>query len=314
MCAWCARSWGGSVVAEVWLPSLLIVTTAALAALVLARSGALRTAESASIRRVRDRLMPDHGRWAAVVARNPVARALQDRFAIRQLQLAAGRGDTQGLTRRVVGIAALTVAACSVLDGVTVLAGDGLVLAPALIPVAAVVATALSVASLQREARRRRETASLQVAKTLLLFGLLRVPPVHSPEGLGPGDPLLALARSMRDRTLAEMLGSEQWRQMSDVQPHSRAELLEAVAAAYRLPVLAQLALVVRAAQEYGGGDPATEYLAAARSFTAQRLADARVRLGSRTITVLVPMVGLLAAIFVVIFSAVAYASANGGL
>ena len=46
----------------------------------------------------------------------------------------------------------------------------------------------------------------------------------------------------------------------------------------------------------------------------AQRLADARVRLGSRTITVLVPMVGLLAAIFVVIFSAVAYASANGGL
>ena len=67
----------------VYSPSLLLVTTAALAALVLARSGALRAAESASIRRVRDRLMPDHGRWAAVVARNPMARALQDRFAIR---------------------------------------------------------------------------------------------------------------------------------------------------------------------------------------------------------------------------------------
>jgi hypothetical protein len=301
-------------VAELWLPSLLLATTAALAGLVLARSGALRTAETASIRRVRDRLVPDHGRWAAVLARNPMARAFQDRFAIRRLQLASGRGDTQAFTRRLVGMGALTVAACSALDAVTGLAGDGLVLAPASIPVAAVVTTALSVAGLQREARRRRETASLQVAKTLLLFGLLRVPPVHSPDGLGPGDPLLALARSMRDRTLAEMLGSDQWRRMSDAQPRSRAELLEAVAAAYRLPVLAQLAQVVRAAQEYGGGDPATEYLAAARSFTAQRLADARVRLGSRTITVLVPMVGLLAAIFVVIFSAVAYASANGGL
>jgi hypothetical protein len=300
-------------VAEVWLPSLLLATTAAVAALVLARSGALRTAESASIRRVRNRLVPE-GRWAAVVARNPMARAFQDRFAIRRLQLAAGRGETQAFSRRVVGIAAVTVAACSVLDAVTGLAGDGLVLAPVWIPVAAVGSIALSVAGLQREARRRREIASLEVAKTLLLFGLLRVPPVHSPDGLGPGDPLLALARSMRDRTLAEMLGSDQWRQMSDVQPRSRAELLEAVAASYRLPVLAQLAQVVRAAQEYGGGDPATEYLAAARSFTAQRLADARVRLGSRTITVLVPMVGLLAAIFVVIFSAVAYASANGGL
>jgi hypothetical protein len=298
-------------VAEVWLPSLLLAVTAALAALVLARSGALRTAEAASIRRVRDRLVPDHGRWAAVLARNPMARAFQDRFAIRRLQLAAGRGDTPAFTRRVVGIAAVTVAAGSVLDAASGLAGDGLVLAPVWIPVAAVGAIALSVAGLQREARRRREIASLQVAKTLLLFGLLRVPPVHSPEGLGPGDPLLALARSMRDRTLAEMLGSDQWRQMNGAQPRSRAELLEAVAAAYRLPVLAQ---VVRAAQEYGGGDPATEYLAAARSFTAQRLADARVRLGSRTITVLVPMVGLLAAIFVVIFSAVAYASANGGL
>jgi len=301
-------------VGEVWLPSLLLAIIAAVAALALVRGGVLMTAETASIRRVRHRLLLDQGRWAAAAARNSIGRAFQDRFAIRRLQLVAGRGDTQAFTRRLIGVAALTVAAGCVLDAVTGLTGDGMVLAPIWIPAAAAVATALSVAGLQREARRRREIASLQVAKTLLLFGLLRVPPVHSPEGLGPGDPLLALARSMRDRSLAEMLSSDQWRQMSDAQPRSRADLLEAVSSAYRLPVLAQLAQVVRAAQEYGGGDPATEYLAAARSFTAQRLADARVRLGSRTITVLVPMVGLLAAIFVVIFSAVAYASANGGL
>jgi len=301
-------------VADAWLPSLLLVIIAAVAALVLVRNGAVMTAETSSIRRVRRRLVRDQGWWAVAVARNPIGRALQDRFAIRRLQLAAGRGDAQAFARRVVRVAAVTVAACSVLDAVTGLAGDGLMIAPIWIPVAGAVATALSLAGLQREARRRREIASLQVAKTLLLFGLLRVPPVHSPDALRPGDPLLALARSMRDRTLAEMLGSDRWRQMNDTKPRSRAELLEAVGAAYRLPVLAQLAQVVRAAQEYGGGDPAAEYLAAARSFTAQRLADARVRLGSRTITVLVPMVGLLAAIFVVIFSAVAFASANGGL
>jgi len=86
------------------------------------------------------------------------------------------------------------------------------------------------------------------------------------------------------------------------------------VSAAYRLPVLAQLAQVVRAAQEYGGGDPATEYLAAARSFTAQRLADCAGPLGFTHHHRAGADGGLLAAIFVVIFSAVAYASANGGL
>ncbi|MHB8532799.1 MAG: hypothetical protein ACYDC2_08765 [Solirubrobacteraceae bacterium] len=300
--------------AEVWLPALLVVAVAAVAAVVMVRSGALMTAETASIRRVRQRLVPAAGWWAATVARTPIGRTLQDRFAIRRLQLAAGRGDPQAFVRRVVGVAALVVAACSVLDATTGLLGDGLVLAPIWIPVAAAAATALSFAGLQREAGRRREVASSQVAKTLLLFGLLRVPPVHSPDALRPGDPLLALAWTMRDHTLAEMLASDQWRQVVETQPRSRADLLEAVGSAYGLPVLAQLAAVVRSAQEYGGGDPAAEYLAAARSFTAQRLADARVRLGSRTITVLVPMVGLLAAIFVVIFSAVAYASANGGL
>ncbi len=300
--------------ADSWLPSVLLVAVAIGAGIVLVRSGALMTAESASIRRVRRRLLPSEARWGAALARSPIGRALQDRFAIRRLQLAAGRGDAQAFVRRMVTLVLFTVAACCVVDVVSALAGSGLVLAPIWIPVAGALAVGLSFAGLQREARRRRDTASLQVAKTLLLFGLLRVPPLHGPDALRPGDPLVALARTMRDSTLAEMLASEQWRQVSDVHPRSRADLLEAVGAAYGLPVLAQLAQVVRSAQEYGGSDPATEYLAAARSFTAQRLADARVRLGSRTITVLVPMVGLLAAIFVVIFSAVAYASTNGGL
>ena len=243
-----------------------------------------------------------------------MARTLQDRFAVRRLQLVAGRGDVQAFARRTVLLVGAVVLAGALIDSITALAGGDPLLPPIWIPIAGALAAVLSFAQLHRAARRRRDIASLQVSKTLLLFGMLRVPPVHAPDAVHAGDPLLALARAMRDRTLAELLSRDGWRQFTAVQTRSRADLLEAIGDAYGVPVLAQLAQVVRSAQEYGGSDPAVEYLATARSFTAQRLADARVRLGSRTITVLVPMVGLLAAIFVVIFSAVAYASAHGGL
>lgn len=300
--------------AEVWLPSLLLVAVALLAGVILVRSGALLTPEAESIRRVRRRLVPEEGRWSAAVARSPMGRSLQERFAIRRLQLLAGRGDPQAFVRRVVTVAAVTIVLGAALDAVTALGSGAPAFAPAWIPAAGAATGLLAFMQLQREARRRQDTASLQVAKTLLVLGMLRTPPVHSAEALQPADPLVALARAMRDPTLAEMLDDDEWRQHTRIQPRSRADLLEALGDAYGVAVLAQLAQVVRSAQEYGGADPAAEYLAAARSFTAQRLADARVRLGSRTITVLVPMVGLLAAIFVVIFSAVAYASANGGL
>jgi hypothetical protein len=301
-------------VADLWLPSILLVSTALLAGFILVRSGALLTPEAASIRQVRRRLLPREGRWSTAIARSSIGHSLQERFAIRRLQLVAGRGEPQAFVRRLVTVTVVTILGGALLDAATALSSGSAAVAPAWIVVAAALAALLTFVQLQRDARRRQDTASLQVAKTLLLFGMLRVPPVHSPEGLQPADPLMALARAMRDRTLAEMLASDGWRQFTTIQPRSRAELLEALGDAYGVAVLAQLAQVVRSAQEYGGSDPATEYLAAARSFTAQRLADARVRLGSRTITVLVPMVGLLAAIFVVIFSAVAYASANGGL
>ena len=300
--------------AELWLPSILLVSAAVLACVILIRSGALLTPEAAGIRQVRRRLLPRESRWSAAIARSSIGRTLQERFAIRRLQLVAGRGEPQAFVRRVVTVTLVTVLGGALVDAATALSTGSPAVAPVWIGVAGAAMALLTLVQLQREARRRQDTASLQVAKTLLLFGMLRVPPVHSPEGLQPGDPLVALARAMRDRTLAEMLAGDAWRQVTAIQPRSRAELLEALDDAYGLPVLAQLAQVVRSAQEYGGGDPAAEYLVAARSFTAQRLADARVRLGSRTITVLVPMVGLLAAIFVVIFSAVAYASANGGL
>ena len=300
--------------ADLWLPSILLVSAAVLACVILIRSGALLTPEAAGIRQVRRRLLPRESRWSAAIARSSIGRTLQERFAIRRLQLVAGRGDPQAFVRRVVTVTLVTILGGALLDAATALSTGSPAVAPMWIGVAGAAMALLTLVQLQREARRRQDTASLQVAKTLLLFGMLRVPPVHSPEGLQPGDPLVALARAMRDRTLAEMLAGDGWRQVTAIQPRSRAELLEALDDAYGVPVLAQLAQVVRSAQEYGGGDPAAEYLVAARSFTAQRLADARVRLGSRTITVLVPMVGLLAAIFVVIFSAVAYASANGGL
>lgn len=299
---------------ELWLPTALLCGTVVAVAVALGRSGAFMTAEATTIRRVRRRLVSRHARWSGAVAGSSIGRVLQERFAIGRLQLAAGRGDAQAFVRRVATLVMLSVFTLGVTDAVGVLAGAGMVVAPAWIPVAGILAGLLAFAGVQRAARQRREVASLQVAKMLLLFGLLRVPPVHSHDAVQPADPLLALARSMRDPTLAEMLSSEQWRHYAPAPPRSRAELLEAIGAAYGVPILAQLAQLVRSTQEYGGRDPAAEYLATARAFTAQRLADARVRLGSRTITVLVPMVGLLAALFVVIFSAVAYASANGGL
>lgn len=300
--------------ADPWAPAVLLCAIVVTVGVALVRSGAFMTAEAVSIRRVRRRLVARPSRWSGAVTTSSAGMALQERFAIGRLQLAAGRGDAQAFVRRTVAMVTLSMVAVAGIDAATVLSGDGLVIAPLWIPVAGGAGAVLGLVGVQRSARRRREVASLQAAKTLLLFGLLRIVPVRGHDAVHPGDPLAALARAMRDPTLAEMLGSEQWRQFVAIAPRSRAELLEALGAAYGVPILAQLAQVVRSAQEYGGTDPAGEYLATARAFTAQRLADARVRLGSRTITVLVPMVGLLAAIFVVIFSAVAYASSNGGL
>src|SRR5262245_32976132 len=113
------QSWGGRDVAEVWLPVVVLVAGAALVGFILVRGGALLTPETASLRRVRLQLMPSESRWGTALFNSAIGRSLQDRFAIRRLQLVAGRGDAQAFARHTVAVAGCTVMAGAVVDAIT---------------------------------------------------------------------------------------------------------------------------------------------------------------------------------------------------
>jgi len=301
-------------VSELW-PLLLAVLALAAMVAVLVREGVFLDPETRTIRRLRMRLGGRRTMADSVLDRSGLLTLLQDEADVRRLQAVAGRGgDPRAFLRRAVRICVVATMIPVVADAVSVLDGNDVVVAPLYLPLFAAGGLVLAFVDLRQAAARRRDQATRSIAKMLLLWGMTNATPVRSGERIDVSDPLLALAGAMRQPALREMLEGEAWHQLIERQPRSRAELLEALGAAYRIPLLVELGHVVRTVQEYGGSDPGREYIVLARATVKQRLADARVRLGSRTVTVLIPATGMLLAIFVVIFSAIAYASARGGL
>jgi hypothetical protein len=282
---------------------------------VLVHEGVFLDAETRTLRRLRVRLGGRRTVADAVLERSGLLSLLQNEADIRQLQAVAGRGsDPRAFLGKAVRICVAVMMIPAAGDAYTMLNGGDALVAPLWLPAFGVGGLVLAFADLRQTARRRRDEASRSIAKMLLLFGMTNATPLRSGERIDSGDPLLLLAGAMRQPALRAMLQGEGWHRLVNRETRSRAELLEALGAAYRIPLLLELGGVVRNVQEYGGTDPGREYIVLARTTFKQWLADARVRLASRGITVLVPAAGMLLAIFVVLFSAIAYASSHGGL
>lgn len=295
----------------------LAVAVLALLAMVavLVREGAFLDPQTRTIRRLRTRLGGRHTVTDAVLERTGLLSFLQGLADIRRLQAVAGRGsDPRVFLERTVRIAVVATMIPVAADAVSAVSGGDLAIAPILIPLFTIGGVLLAFADLHQTAARRRTQASRSLVKMLLLWGMTNATPVHSGERIEASDSLLVLAGALRTPALRDMIEGEAWHQLVSDHPRSRAELLETMGGVYGVPLFTELGHAVRTVQEYGGTNPAAEYSTLARATVAQWLADARVRLRSRTVTVLIPATGMLLAIFVVLFSAVAYTSGHGGL
>ena len=282
---------------------------------ILVHEGVFLDAQTRTIRHLRIRLGGRRTVADAMLERTGVLPLLQNVADIRRLQAVAGRGtDPRAFLQRTVRVCVAVTMIPVAADAFSVASGGDPVIAPILIPLFTAGGAVLAFVDLHRAAAHRRQEAAHSLLKMLLLWGLTNGSPVHSGERVDASDSLMVLAGTLQTPALRDMLRGEPWHQLVNGTPRSRAELLEALGTAYGIPLFIELAHVVRTVQEYGGTNPGMEYTALARTTVAQWLADKRVRLRSRAVTVLVPAAGMLLAIFLVLFSSIAYASAHGGL
>jgi hypothetical protein len=305
---------------------LALLMLAGGAAILFVQCGVLLTPETVAIRRARRRLGRQRDLVELMVERSVVRRALGELADVRRmLIIAGGTGDAGTWIRRTMRMALAMVAIIALGDAASVAAGNGMAI-PMIVadpvvgiplpvlPLAVAAVCVLSLLDVCRKVRTRQEDAALGLQDMLLLFSMLDVAPVRDARRIDPGDPLPSLARTLKEPALAEMLEHDAWRELVPTEPLSRPELFEALGQAYGVREFSKFGKILRTTTEVGGADAAEEYIAAVRALTEERIADARVKLSSRSITQLVPALGLLAALFVVILSAIVANSVQGGL
>lgn len=302
------------------LPVLMAVVLIGLV-VVLIRSGALMTADTVTIRRLRRR--PDMASAAAraAVDRLGLGEALRRNFALRRLQLAAGWGtDPQRFVERCLRLAVLFVAAPAAVDAVGIIGGQGPAVPLLWVLACGAAAPLAAYRALRREARGRRMEATQGLRKTLLLLGITGLSPVTMAGDVQVGDPLVEAAQALRGTrrrrhcVLRDMLLDGAWRDLAPRPPASRVELVRTMGDTYEVPVLRRIGDVMAVTTERGSGAAGPEYLALARDETAVALADARVRHASRRVTWLIPIAGIIGVVLMLLVSATAYTTTHGGL
>ncbi len=280
--------------------------------LLLRRVGAFVIAEEAAILRLQRRLGRERRPTVAERLRHRgVLRRLDELRDLSRLLIIAGEDISPGAWGlRLVGAMLIVFGGLTVLNVLSVVAGNGVaiswqavLLLIACVPLAGILRLRLRAARTRTNAGR----AFGEVAAVLAAVGAR--PPLRNPAQIEPTDLVAMVGTWIDDPALRAITDGNRWRRLCDAShslPTSESEWFQRIGELYEIPSAIRVAEVVRVSRELNAKDVSGRYLRAARDLSRERLADLRARNRRAMVTQVVPMLGLVAALLILVLSAVA--------
>jgi hypothetical protein len=280
--------------------------------LLLRRVGAFVIAEEAAILRLQRRLGRERRPTVAERLRHRgLLRRLDELRDLSRLLIIAGEDTSPGAWGlRLVGAMLIVFGGLTVLNVLSVVAGNGVaiswqavLLLIACVPLAGILRLRLRAARTRTNAGR----AFGEVAAVLAAVGAR--PPLRNPAQIEPTDLVAMVGTWIDDPALRAITDGNRWRQLSDEShslPTSESEWFQRIGELYEIPAAIRVAEVVRVSRELNAKDVSARYLRTARDLSRERLADLRARNRRAMVTQVVPMLGLVAALLILVLSAVA--------
>lgn len=200
----------------------------------------------------------------------------------------ACRPDTPlGFVGKTAALALFVFAFCLLLDALARAVTGAWPAPPWLAPALAAAIFPLAVVELRAAARRTTAAAAGTVGDMLMQLAV-----ITDTRGLQPQDAVLMLSRCARDPSLRHLLEQEAYRRLAPGRYRSTVELYRAVAAAYDIDVLGQLADAL--ATTHVGVPEREAFTRLALAVASQRLSDARMRVARAKVTVTLPVAAML--------------------
>ena len=280
--------------------------------LLLRRVGAFVIAEEAAILRLQRRLGRERRPTVAERLRHRgLLRRLDELRDLSRLLIIAGEDTSPGAWGlRLVGAMLIVFGGLTVLNVLSVVAGNGVaiswqavLLLIACVPLAGILRLRLRAARTRTNAGR----AFGEVAAVLAAVGAR--PPLRNPAQIEPTDLVAMVGTWIDDPALRAITDGNRWRRLSDEShslPTSESEWFQRIGELYEIPAAIRVAEVVRVSRELNAKDVSARYLRTARDLSRERLADLRARNRRAMVTQVVPMLGLVAALLILVLSAVA--------
>jgi hypothetical protein len=280
--------------------------------LLLQRVGAFVVAEEAAIRRLQRRLGRERRPTVAERLRHRgVLRRLDELRDLSRLLIVAGEDTSPGAWGlRLVGAMLIVFGGLSVLNVLSVVAGNGVAIAWQAVLLLIATVPLAGILRLRLRATRTRANAGRAFAEVAAVLAAVGGrPPLRNPAQIEPTDLVAMVATWIDDPALRAITDGNRWRRLSDeshTPPASESEWFQRIGELYEIPAAIRVAEVVRVSRELNAKDVSARYLRTARDLSRERLADLRARNRRAMVTQVVPMLGLVAALLILVLSAVA--------
>lgn len=280
--------------------------------LVLRQAGAFVVAEEAAILRLSQRLGRERRPTVADrLSRRGLLRRLDEARDLRHLLLVAGEDITPGTWGlRIAAGMIVTLGAVAVLNIVSVVAGNGVAMSWPLVLLLVAMVPVVGVLRLRLRAARLRENAGRafgELAAVLAATG--NRPPLRNPASIEATDLVAMMSTWIDDPALRAIIDGNRWKRLAQESgrtPASESEWFQLIGELYGIHAALRVAEVVRVSRELNAGDVSARYLLTARDLSRERLANLKARNRRAMVTQVVPMIGLVAALMILVLSAVA--------
>lgn len=291
---------------------ILVLAVPVAGFLALRRAGAFVVAEEAAILRLSRRLGRERRPTVADrLSRHSLLRTLDEARDLRHLLLVAGEDITPGAWGlRIAAAMLITLGAVAVLNILSVVTGNGLALSWPVMVLVVVAVPILGVLRLRLRAARLRDNAGRAFGElAAVLAALGSRPPLRNPTSIEPTDLVAMMSTWIDDPALRTIVAGNRWRRLADEAgrtPASESEWFQLIGELYGIHAALRVAEVVRVSRELNAGDVSARYLLTARHLSRERLADLRARNRRAMVTQVVPTIGLVAALMILVLSALA--------